>query len=144
MYFINMTSSPAEAKVYLMATNQSGFYAWVSARSGLPLYNVSSNSAEGLRWFNDYISSHGTEVVGQYDVTSPFTVVRYIPPDVEPLMLVLTNANASPTNLTFTDTSVGITINPSLGYWVTVGLTLPGVAVLAVGIAFKRQPRPSV
>ena len=140
MYFLNMTSAPVNAKVYLLNTNQTAFNVWVANKSGLPLANVSLYGPQELVWFSDYVTSHGQEVAGQYDVSRTNVVVKYFVPDVEPLMVVLTNGNAqSSLNLTYYETSLSAMINPSLGFRVTGYLAGSGAVLAVFGVALKRR-----
>ena len=140
MYFFNMSSSPVDAEVYLLNTNQTSFNIWVAHKSGLPLGNFSSYIPENLVWFSDYVASHGNEVAGRYDVSKTNTVVRYFAPSNEPLMEVVTDGNAQlPLNFSNADQSVGVRIVPSLGFQVTGYLAASGAVLTALGLMFKRR-----
>lgn len=141
MYFLNMSSTPVDAEVYLLNTNQTAFNVWVANRSGLPLANVSfSYGPLELVWFSDYVASHRQEVAGQYNVSGTNTVVRYFVTDVEPLMLVLTNGNArSSLNLTYNEANLSVAINPSLGFRVAGFLAASGAVLAALGVVLKRR-----
>jgi hypothetical protein len=140
MYFLNMTSTPVDAKVYLLTANETDFDLWIASRSGLPLSNVSYYSPLQLSLFTEYIASHGQQVVGEYDVSSAYTVAKYLVPDVEPLLVVLTNDNARTSlNFTYVSSSVSLYIPPALGFWVTCALTGPGIALTAVGFVFRKR-----
>lgn len=140
MYFLNMTSTPVDAEVYLLNTNQTAFNAWVANKSGLPLANVSFYGPQELVWFSDYVSSHRQQVAGQYNVSGTNVVVKYFVPDVEPLMVVVTNGNArSALNLTYYETNLSVTINPSLGFRVTGYLAASGAVFAVLGLVLKRK-----
>lgn len=140
MYFLNMTSSP-EAEVYLLSVNQTAFNAWIASRSGLPLANVSSGPQE-LVWFSDYMASHEQQVAGKYDVSGTNVIVKYFVPDVEPLMVVLTNGNAkSSLNFTYIGTSKSVAINPSQGFQITGYLGTFGAVFAVLGMVLKRKLR---
>jgi len=139
MYFFNMSSTRAYAEVYLLDMNITAFNVWVANRSGLPLANVSAYGPQELAWFTDYVASHRQEVASQYSVSGVNVVVKYFVPDVEPLMAVVTNGNAqSSLNLTYTQTNIGVMINPSQGFRVTAYLAAPGVALAVLGFVLKR------
>ncbi|HEV2226494.1 MAG TPA: hypothetical protein VGR56_06795, partial [Nitrososphaerales archaeon] len=56
------------------------------------------------------------------------------------LMAVVTNGKAQPSlNLTHFDTSVGVMINPSLGFGVTGYLTASGVVLAVFALVLKRR-----
>jgi hypothetical protein len=141
MYFLNMSSAPVGAKVYFLNTNQTSFNVWIANRSGLPLANVSFNyGPQELAWFLDYVASHRQEVAGQYDVLGANVVVKYFVPDVEPLMAVVTNGNAgSSLNLTYSETNVGVMINPNLGLRAAGYLGASGAALAVLGLVLKRR-----
>jgi hypothetical protein len=140
MYFLNMSSTPADAEVYLLKTNQTTFDVWMANRSGLPLANVSFYAPQELAWFSDYMTSHSQEVVSQYYVSGTNVVVKYFVPDVEPLMAVVTNGNAQRSlNLTYFGTNVGVMINPNLGFRVTGYLAAPGAVLAVFGLVLKRR-----
>ena len=141
MYFLNMSSTPVGAKVYLLNTNQTAFNVWIANRSGLPLANVSFNyGPQKLAWFSDYVASHRQEVAGQYDVSGTSVVVKYFVPDVEPLMAVLTNGNTqSSLNLTYFVTNIAVMINPSLGFRATGYLAASGAVLAVLGAVLKRR-----
>jgi hypothetical protein len=140
MYFLNMSSAPAKAELYLLNTNQTVFNAWIASRSGLPLVNVSLYIPQKLAWFSDYVASHGQEVAGHYDVSGSNVVVKHFVPDTEPLMAVVTNGNTqSSLNLTHFEANVGVMINPSLGFRVTGYLAASGVVLAVVGLVLKRR-----
>ncbi|MGD0477596.1 MAG: hypothetical protein ABSB29_05450 [Nitrososphaerales archaeon] len=140
MYFFNMSSTGA-AEVYLLNTNQTAFDVWIANKSGLPLANVSfSYGPQELAWFSDYVASHGQEVEGRYAVSGTNLVVKYFVPDVEPLMAVVTNGNAgSSLNFTYSETNVGVMINPSLGLRATGYLAASGAVVAVFGLVLKRR-----
>jgi hypothetical protein len=140
MYFFNMSSSPADAEVYLLNTNQTAFNVWIANRSGLPLANVSFYGPQELAWFSDYVASHRQEVASQYLVSGANVVVKYFVPDVQPLIAVVTNGRAHPSlNLTYSVTNVSVMINPSLGFRVTGYLTASGVILAVFGLVLKRR-----
>lgn len=141
MYFLNMTSTPVGAKVYLLNTNQTAFNVWIANRSGLPLASISYGyGPQRLAWFADYMASHRQEVASQYDVSGANVIVKYFVPDVEPLMVVVTNGNArSSLNLTYSATNVGVVINPSLGFRATGCLAAPGAVLAILGLVLKRR-----
>jgi hypothetical protein len=141
MYFFNMSSTPAGAKVYLLNTNQTAFNVWIATRSGLPLANISYGyGPQKLAWFSDYMASHRQEVAGQYDVSGTNVVVKYFVPDVEPLMAVMTNGNTqSSLNLTYFATNIAVMINPSLGFRVTGYLAASGAILAVIGVVLKRR-----
>jgi hypothetical protein len=142
MYFLNMTSAPVDAEVYLLNVNQTSFNVWIANKSGLSLTNVSFYGPQELVWFLDYVASHKQEVVGQYDVSRTNVVVKYFVPDVEPLMAVTTNANTRlALNLTYSDTNISVDINPSLGFRVTGCVAASGVVLAVLGLVLgKRVP----
>ncbi|HEV2137915.1 MAG TPA: hypothetical protein VGR53_03670, partial [Nitrososphaerales archaeon] len=130
MYFFNMSTKPGNAEIYLLNTDQTSFNVWMANRSGLPLANISPYGPQELAWFSDYVASHKQEVASHFGVSGINVVVKYFVPDVEPLMAVVTNGKAQPSlNLTHFDTSVGVMINPSLGFGVTGYLTASGVVL---------------
>jgi hypothetical protein len=140
MYFFNMSSVPVDAEVYLLDTNQTTFNVWIANISGLPLANVSLYVPQNLSWFLDYVASHRQAVLSQYDVSGTNLVVKYFVPDVEPLMAVVTNGNAqSSLNLTYFETSVGVMINPSLGFRVTGYMATPGAVFVVSGLVLRKR-----
>ncbi|MGD0396149.1 MAG: hypothetical protein ABSB26_04480 [Nitrososphaerales archaeon] len=140
MYFLNMTSAPVDAKVYILNTNETAFNVWVANKSGLPLTNLSFYGPQELVWFSDYMASHRQEVANQYSVSGINTVARHFVPDVEPLMIVLTNGNAqSSLNFTYYETNLSVTINPSLGFRATGYLAVSGGVLAGLGLVLKRR-----
>jgi hypothetical protein len=140
MYFFNVSSIPVDAEVYLLNANLTTFNVWVANRTGLPLANVSLYGPQNLTWFSAYVASHRQEVANQYNVSKTNTIVRYFAPDVEPLMVVVTNGNAqSSLNLTYFGTNIGVIINPSLGFRVTGSLAGSGAVLAVFGLVLKRR-----
>ena len=143
MYFLNMTSNQGSLEVFFLDTNQTTFNMWIASRSGLSLSNLSFYAPRPLAWFSDYIASHRQEVASQYGISQTYTVVRHLVPDVEPLMVVLTNGNDHALNLSYYATSVSITINPTLGSWATGCLVGPGIFLVALGLVQRRRQTAS-
>jgi hypothetical protein len=140
LYFFNMSSTPVDAEVYLLNTNQTAFNVWIANKSGLPLANLSSYGPQQLAWFSDYVASHRQEVASQYDISRTNVVVKYFVPDVKPLMAVVTNGNAqSSLNLTYFEINIGVMINPSLGFRVTGYLAASGAVLAVFGLVLKRR-----
>jgi hypothetical protein len=139
MYFLNISSLLGVGEVLLLKTNQTAFNGWIADRSGLSILNVSSYGPKQLGWFSNYLASHRQELVSQYNIAQKFTVVKYLVPDIEPLMVVLVNGNRSSLNFTYTALNVGIYISPNVGFWVTGLLVGPGVILVAAGLALRRK-----
>lgn len=137
--FFNMSSAPLDAAVYLLSANQTDFNAWIANKAGVPLSNVSGYGPQKLTVFQDYVASHKQEVLGNYTVTSSHLVLKYFTPDVEPLMMVVTNSHANSLNFSYFQAGVGAQINPSVGFVSAAYLALSGVALAAVGILLKKK-----
>jgi hypothetical protein len=142
MYFLNMSSTPVEAEVYLLNANQTTFDSWAANRSGLPLSNFTQSSNHPLSLFSEYLSEHGQEVAGRFNVSSAIFVVRYFLHDVEPLMAVVTDGDGQrPLNFTYFATGVGVMINPAVGYQAAGYAGAPGALLAAAGFVLKRRHR---
>ncbi len=140
MYFLNVSSVPVGAEVYLLSTNSTAMNVWISEHSGISLTNLSYYGPQDLSWFTAYIQSHGQEVLGRYNTSGRALVLRYFTSNMGPLMVVAANGDShSPLNLTSYWESVGVPIDPALGFSVAGILAVAGGALVATGLILKRR-----
>ena len=140
MFYLEASTPTTGVKAGLMVMNLTDYYLWANRTTGAGIYNVTASMPHPLVWMDLYIAQGHVTNLSSYRVGPTPLIVRHLSEDYTPLVVVIENRNlVKAANLSLFTTTVGLPINPDVGYRASALVGAPGVLLMVIGISERRR-----